>query len=194
MDKLKKYVLGVRDSLLLRDAGITKESVLYWTDTRKSWKDSNCPPVTNYYDIPKFVPFHNIDENDPEIELNFIDEARESTRRYNNSVPVQAYTMGELMEIIVEIGYINDVLSIFMTEPIPTLHGLAQFILKEKSASDEKAQETFYPICTNCLGTDVITVFGGGMVCMHCKEPNANIKMMTLKELNGFVDEELRKK
>ena len=75
----------------LAEMGCVSESDFWYADTRKSWKDYNCPPIDQYAD-PVFVPFYGLKDGDPELELiHGKENAVSASSNYNKSEPLTAF-------------------------------------------------------------------------------------------------------
>lgn len=98
MTNLPHHCTDLETSRKLKEIGVPQNSSFYWIDTRKSWKEYNCSPPQNRYGEPEFVPFYNMDEDDPELLLTQYKE--EVKHGYNNAEPMSAYLLSELIEIL----------------------------------------------------------------------------------------------
>ena len=77
----------------LNERGCGIESKEVYVDTRKSWKEYNCPPSSR---TPVFVPFWRLHESSYECEL-VGNKAPFPNEGYNESKPLPAYTWWEIL-------------------------------------------------------------------------------------------------
>lgn len=91
--KIENQVTSLETSKKLKELGVEQESLWFYTDTRKDWKDYNCVNGA-------FVPFAGLSWPDPELELNLgIEEARSVRDGCNNSEPLSAFTASEILNL-----------------------------------------------------------------------------------------------
>lgn len=89
--KLADSVAYLSYALKLRELGVRQDSLYYFVDTRKSWKQRNCPDHTM-----KFVPFCNLSQDDHECELILgYANALDLRKGYNDSEPLSTFTVAE---------------------------------------------------------------------------------------------------
>ncbi|MAF42615.1 MAG: hypothetical protein CMI54_00410 [Parcubacteria group bacterium] len=87
---MEQNYTGLELSKKLAEAGCELESRYVRIDTRKSWKSYNCPFVNQNFEKLVFVPFWNMDEEDPECE--FVENQKPYPNHgYNESNPLPAY-------------------------------------------------------------------------------------------------------
>lgn len=98
---LESQVCSLDLAKRLKELGVQQESVLYYADSRKSWKEYNCPPRSSAYDELKFIPFLGVDPGNAEVMLCFgRDQAEGFIAGYNDSEPLSAFTVAELGEML----------------------------------------------------------------------------------------------
>ncbi len=92
--KSEQQVTSLEISKRLKELGVEQESLWYYTDTRKSWKEYN--QVDG-----KFIAFDGMCESDSELELNYtLDKAKLASHGYNEDDPISAFTVAELGEML----------------------------------------------------------------------------------------------
>lgn len=104
---MKRIVANVAYSLKLKEIGVPQNSLFYWVDTRKSWKEYNCPAAV-YPNDPVFVPFWDLEAGAVDLELlEGYGYAKGASKDYNNSEPLAAFTVSEIGEMLVEVAEEN---------------------------------------------------------------------------------------
>lgn len=92
MMKQEQQVCCLELAIKLKALGVKQDSQWWWADTRKSWKPCN------YINGHEFVPFEN-NNGAGEIELVYgYEEAVRASSGYNESIPIAAFSGGELGE------------------------------------------------------------------------------------------------
>lgn len=90
----------------LKELGVKQESLFYYADSRKSWKEYNCPARKDEYTSSEFVPFYCAGVKHPEISLvQGYENAKDFIAGYNDSKPLSAFTVAELYELLPKLTY-----------------------------------------------------------------------------------------
>lgn len=86
----------------LSEAGCELESEYVYVDTRKSWKEYNCPPrkYPEHQNL-EFVPFWQLDEGHPECEL-VKNQEPYPNKGYNDSKPLSAFSYYDILVMYAE--------------------------------------------------------------------------------------------